>query len=209
MNVSAPSANDLVEFSPVPGLNQRMIEPDKQADVSDIALVAKHGDRDAFKRIFEHFSPRVSAYLVRLGANRDLAEDLVQDVFMLVWRRAYQFDARKAALSTWIYTIARNRWIDVLRREKRPELDADDPTMALPSAPRGDDTMEVIEASEQVRLAIAELPAEQAEMLKVFYFEDKSHTAIAEELGVPLGTVKSRLRLALNKLKGHFAGMDI
>ncbi|MEO1016294.1 MAG: sigma-70 family RNA polymerase sigma factor [Pseudomonadota bacterium] len=176
---------------------------------SDMKAVAGKRDRIAFKRIFDHFAPRVKAYLKRVGSGDEIAEDLAQETLLAVWRRAHQFDRSKAALSTWIFTIARNKRIDALRKEKRPEHDAEDPLRDEVSAPRGDDYVQFTQIQSIIREAVSTLPREQAELLKIFYFEEKTHTAIAEEYDIPLGTVKSRLRLALSKLRVALGGAEI
>jgi RNA polymerase sigma factor (sigma-70 family) len=170
---------------------------------ADIGAVAAHGDRAAFARIFAFYGPRVKAYLRRLGAEDAVAEDLTQDVMLAIWRRAQQFDRTRAALSTWVYTIARNKRIDALRRERRPDFDPEDPMLVgeAEMAPRGDHFAEAEQARRRVMQAVDQLPKEQAQLLRIFYFEEKPHSAIADELGLPLGTVKSRLRLALGKLR--------
>lgn len=170
---------------------------------SDIDAVAQRRDKAAFGRLFEYFAPRVKAYLRRQGANDDVADDLAQEVMVTVWRRAHQFDPTRAALSTWIFTIARNKRIDSIRRERRPELDPDDPSLQPSPSPRGDRHVEQQLVAEAIREAIEELPAEQAELLRIFYFEDRTQSAIADDLGIPLGTVKSRLRLAIGKLRAN------
>ena len=173
-----------------------------------MAAVAERRDRRAFRALFDHFGPRVKAYLLRLGADAATAEDVVQDVMLVVWHRAGQFDRRKAGLSTWIFTIARNRRIDVLRRERRPEIDPEDPALVRDPEDRADDLVETQQANGLLRRAVATLPDEQALLLKQAYFEDKSHSEIAAEFDLPLGTVKSRLRLALGKLRGALKDLD-
>lgn len=168
-----------------------------------IELVALHSDRDAFVELFRHFAPRVKSYLKGTKADEMQAEDLTQEVMLTVWRRAGQYDPRQASLSTWIFTIARNRRIDAIRREKRPEIDPNDPALV----PDGEDLPEDLVSRQQqgaaLREAIEELPGEQAQLLRLSYFEEKSHAEIAGELDLPLGTVKSRLRLAIGKLRGR------
>ena len=163
--------------------------------------VAAHRDRAAFVDLFQYFAPRVKAYLLKLGADQMTAEDLVQDVMLTVWHRAHLYDPKKAGVGTWIFTIARNRRIDVLRRERRPEIDPNDPLLVPSPEKPADQTLEAGRAARDLRQAVATLPEEQATMLRMAYFEDKSHSVIAAELAVPLGTVKSRLRLALGKLR--------
>jgi RNA polymerase sigma-70 factor (ECF subfamily) len=166
-----------------------------------LIAVAERKDRKAFIRLFEHFGPRVKSYLRRLGANDSEADDLMQEVMLTVWRRAEQFDYRKARASTWIFTITRNKRIDAIRRERRPELDPNDPAL-VPD--RDDDPSEALSASEwraAIQRAIKDVPEEQARLLRMSFFEDKTHDAIATELDMPLGTVKSRIRLAVAKLR--------
>jgi RNA polymerase sigma-70 factor (ECF subfamily) len=177
---------------------------------ADVRAVAELRDRAAFARIFAFYGPRVKAYLRRLGAEDAVAEDLTQEVMLSIWRRAHQFDRTRAALSTWVYTIARNKRIDSLRRERRPDFDPDDPALITEGdmAPRGDHYAEGEQAKRVVMKAVEQLPEEQAQLLRIFYFEEKPHSVIAEELGLPLGTVKSRLRLALSKLRVLLNGFN-
>ena len=175
---------------------------DKAAELAEfLRLVADERDRESFRRLFDHFSPRLRAYLRRLGAADPAAEELVQEVMLTVWRRAAQYDPRQAGVATWIFTIARNRRIDLLRRERRPEIDPHDPALT-PSEPAAPDSgVSAHEEEQAIRVAVDRLPKEQASLLRMAFFDDKSHSTIADELGLPLGTVKSRLRLALQKLR--------
>jgi len=166
-----------------------------------LTRVGRYRDRDAFAAVFRHFAPRLKSYLIRLGSSSDVAEELIQDVMLLVWRKAGQYDPDRAAASTWIYTIARNRRIDVLRRERRPELDSDDPLVETVEAPAGDAVIESRQNRTLLKEALAELPEEQAAVVTRSFIEDKSHSMIAEELDLPLGTVKSRLRLAFRRIR--------
>ncbi|MDX6750061.1 sigma-70 family RNA polymerase sigma factor [Geminicoccaceae bacterium 1502E] len=168
---------------------------------ADMRAVARSQDREAFRRLFDYYAPRLKAYLRRAGAAGDAAEDLAQEVMLTVWRRAWQFDPAKASLSTWVFTIARNKRIDALRRERRPDMQLDDPSLQPEPPPRGDNVTELFRMSQLVMRAVEDLPEEQSRLLKIFYFEEKPHGAIAEELGLPLGTVKSRLRLAMARLR--------
>ena len=177
---------------------------------TDLQSVAALRDRAAFARIFAFYAPRVKAYLRRMGAEDAMAEDLMQEVMLTVWRRADQFDRSRAALSTWIFTIARNKRIDAIRRDRRPDFDPDDPALVVEAddRTRGDVYAEAAQARHQVMRALGELPEEQSRLLRIFYFEEKPHSQIASELGLPLGTVKSRLRLALHKLRVLLNGRD-
>ena len=175
------------------------VSPGELADL--IEEIAGNRCRVAFRRLFEHFVPRVKSFARRGGASSQAAEDLAQEVMLTVWRRAELFDRRKAAASTWIFTIARNRRIDMIRRESRPEFDPEDPSLE-PSGPEpADEALQARVLELELRRAVADLPGEQAELMKRAYFEDRSHSDIAEELDLPLGTVKSRIRLAMRKLR--------
>jgi RNA polymerase sigma-70 factor (ECF subfamily) len=177
-------------------------EPDEnQVAVALIASIAAERDREAFKQLFRMFAPRVKAFARRSGAPAQVAEDLLQDVMLSVWRRAGQYDREKAAVSTWIFTIARNRRIDMLRRESRPDFDPEDPSLQSGPETPADDLVEARQRAQVLRRAVETLPQEQSELLRLAYFQDKSHGAIAEELNLPLGTVKSRIRLAMSKLR--------
>ncbi|MGB5094075.1 MAG: sigma-70 family RNA polymerase sigma factor [Parvibaculum sp.] len=166
-----------------------------------MTAIAMAGDRAAFAALFAHYAPRVKSYLRRLRMDERLAEDLAQDVMLTVWRKAAQFDAEKASVGTWIFTIARNRFIDIVRREKRPELDANDPLLMPEEPAQADKEMESRQIGDRVRAALVALPPDQAEVVTLSFLEGLPHTAIAERLGIPLGTVKSRLRLAFGRLR--------
>jgi RNA polymerase sigma-70 factor (ECF subfamily) len=170
-----------------------------------IEVIARSADRAAFAELFGHFAPRVKAYMIRLGADDRAAEDLTQETLLTVWRRAASFDRRQAGAATWIFTIARNKRIDLIRRERRPEIDPEDPALVPPPAGDAHDVLSAAEDEERVRRALGCLPAEQAEMLRLAFFEDLSHGRIAELRGMPLGTVKSRIRLALARLRSVLA----
>jgi RNA polymerase sigma-70 factor (ECF subfamily) len=165
-----------------------------------IVAIAERGDRQAFGTLFGHFAPRVKSYLLRLGASAEAAEELAQETLLIVWRRAGGFDPSRAAASTWIFTIARNLRFDALRREKRPTV-ADDPSDAAggPAAP--DTILAALQDETRIGRAVAELPADQARVVRLAFFADKPHSEIAAELDLPLGTVKSRLRLAMGRLR--------
>lgn len=166
-----------------------------------MARIASSRDKAAFAALFGHFGPRVKAYLMRSGSTPDSAEELAQEAMVMVWRKAESFDPSQASVSTWIFTIARNKRIDAYRRMNRPELDENDPAL-VPDAPTApDDAYADGEVSQAIRAAVETLPEEQAEMLRKAFFEDKAHSEIAAETGLPLGTVKSRLRLAIGRMR--------
>ncbi|MCA0317067.1 MAG: sigma-70 family RNA polymerase sigma factor [Proteobacteria bacterium] len=184
----------------------RRIGVDDGSDMRELlCAVGARRDIDAYERLFRHFAPRVKAYMAKSGGNSQQAEELMQETMIAVWNKAGRFDPSKGAVSTWIFAIARNLRIDAYRRERRPEFDPSDPAFVPDDAAPADTELDVREASEQLHHAIAALPAEQASMLKLSFFEDQSHSAIAARLNLPLGTVKSRMRLAFDKLRASLA----
>ena len=172
-----------------------------QAPELNALLVAVAADRDraAFGALFDHFAPRVKAYLLRLGASPALAEDLAQEALLSLWRKAHLFDPAKASAATWLFTIARNLRIDAIRRERRPELSPED--FMTEAEPMADDGMAQADDEARLRAALKQLPADQIQVVELSFFADKPHSQIAAELDIPLGTVKSRLRLAMARLK--------
>lgn len=178
-----------------------------RVEETDEALLARvaGGDRDAFARLFAAYAGKVKGYLLRLGAPGAVAEDLAQDAMVAIWRRAASFDAAKAKASTWIFVIARNAWIDKLRREKT-ELAYRAVTIVNEASEdeAPDDASVRGQTEEQVAAAMATLSEEQRQVVRLSFFEDQPHSEIAERLSLPLGTVKSRLRLALIKLRAHW-----
>ncbi|MEO3473681.1 sigma-70 family RNA polymerase sigma factor [Roseomonas sp. CAU 1739] len=165
-----------------------------------LAAIAMRGDRDAFAALFGHFAPRVKGYLLRMGLPDAQAEELAQETMLTVWRRAEQFDPATGGASAWIFTIARNLRVDAARRDRlapRIELMADQP----PPPPGADALMQSSQHADRVRQALARLPADQAEVVRLSFFDDRPHAEIERALGIPLGTVKSRLRLAMTRLR--------
>jgi len=178
--------------------------PDGPTLADCIVRIAQRGDRDAFACLFNHFAPRVKSYLMRLGAAPEAAEELAQETLLTVWRRAAAFDPGRAAASTWIFTIARNLRIDLSRRDGRvPASDAWPESNDSPARP--DEALSALEDKSRIGIAVASLPKEQAQVISLAFFADKAHSEIAGELGLPLGTVKSRLRLAMARLRGALA----
>jgi RNA polymerase sigma factor (sigma-70 family) len=178
-----------------------MPAPGAQVHARWLLAVAQDRDRTAFQALFGHFAPRVKAYLMRLGAPAAQAEDLAQEAMLSLWRKAHLFDPAKASAGTWVFTIARNLRIDAIRRERRPELNPDDPMLA-PDAERGaEEGLAAAEDEDRLRLALKTLPPDQVRVIELSFFADKPHSQIAAELEIPLGTVKSRLRLAMLRLR--------
>ncbi|MBZ9937906.1 sigma-70 family RNA polymerase sigma factor [Mesorhizobium sp. BR1-1-16] len=166
-----------------------------------IEAVGQRRDREAFARLFDHFAPRLKTYLMRAGANPGAAEDFAQEAMLTVWRKAALFDPARAGASTWIFTIARNLRIDAARREKLGQREPD--LTDQPDDPEQPDTILAgADDAARVNSALSALTAEQVRIVKLSYFHEKAHAEIARELGIPLGTVKSRLRLAIIRLRG-------
>ncbi|MCO5070207.1 MAG: sigma-70 family RNA polymerase sigma factor [Rhizobiaceae bacterium] len=165
--------------------------------------VAAAQDRTAFAALFAFYAPRVKAFMLRFGMTAPVAEDLAQETMLLVWKKAAYFDPSKAGVSTWIFTIARNLRVDRLRRESRPlaAVDILDPSDEPEAPVSGEAVVLTIEREERVRRALALLPSDQATVVKLSFFGEKAQSEIASELGIPLGTVKSRVRLAFGRLR--------
>ena len=166
------------------------------------ALVQRvHMDQDkaAFAKIFAHFAPRVKSFLMKGGSGETLAEECTQEVMAPLWQKAHLFDPTRASVSTWIFTIARNKKIDALRKQKRPE--PEDLPWGPEAEPDQADVIVLQQETERLAKAVAELPDKQRLLIEQAYFGDLSHSEIADETGLPLGTIKSRIRLALERLR--------
>ena len=174
-------------------------------DTALVLAIATRRDRAAFVALFQRYAPRLKAWFMRAGTAADRAEDLAQETMLAVWRRADSYDPGRAAVSAWIFTIGRNQRIDALRRLARPLPDADDPSMAPPEPVLPDAALDAAREEARLRAALHELPAEQAEVIRLAYYEDRPHVEIERVLGIPLGTVKSRLRLAMARLRARLA----
>lgn len=167
--------------------------------VAVMLAIRERQDTAAFARLFEHFAPRIKAFLIKSGASNTMAEDCAQDVMTTVWQKAQLFDPSRASVATWIFTIARNRRIDLLRKEKRPE--PEDLPWGPEPEPDQTDVLGLQQESKKLQDALIQLPEKQRILVERCYFGDMSHSEIATETGLPLGTIKSRLRLALEKLR--------
>jgi RNA polymerase sigma-70 factor, ECF subfamily len=184
---------------------------DAEAAADDLAglieAIAERQDRAAFAALFDHFAPRIKGYLMRSNASPGAAEELAQEALLTVWRKAAQFDRSRASASAWVFAIARNLRIDSARREQRAMLLDFDPSEEPDNPVAPDGNMLADERDEQVRQALAQLSAEQARVVRLSFFEGKPHADIADELELPLGTVKSRLRLAMKRLRELLDGL--
>ncbi len=166
-----------------------------------IGTIAERRDRAAFSELFAYFAPRVKAWMLRAGLNPTAAEELAQETMLMVWQKAHLFDPGRAGASAWIFTIARNLRIDAQRRERHPSDLMPDPSDDLDPPPQADRILAMAQQETRIRTALGLLPPEQADVIRKAFFEDKVHAEIEKELGIPLGTVKSRLRLAVGRLR--------
>lgn len=163
--------------------------------------ISERSDTDAFRELYGVYGPRVKSYMMRQGVEQQVAEDLAQETLLTVWRKAALYSGEKGSATTWIFTIARNLRIDRIRRET--------PFQSLPDAyaeeaspdPSPEAAASTGEIEVRVRAALAELPADQREIVTLAYIEGLSHSEIAQQLELPLGTVKSRMRLAYQKVR--------
>ena len=171
----------------------------RAAWVPQLTAVRDAKDTAAFAELFAHFGPRVKSFLMKSGASPDLAEECTQEVMVTLWRKAHLFDPAKASVSTWIFTIARNRKIDLLRKQRRVEPED------LPWGPEPDpdqaDAIGLQQETEKLGKAIAALPQKQRLLIEKAYYGELTHSEIAAQTGLPLGTIKSRIRLALDRLR--------
>lgn len=163
-----------------------------------IVAIGEGQDRASFAALFHHFAPRLKTSLSRMGLPASVAEDLAQETLLTVWRKAGQFDPERASAAAWVFTIARNLRIDTIRREFKAKGMALDPQEAC-STPEQD--LSTVQTEQRLRAAMTQMPGDQAELLRLSYFEEMSHAEIAKRLDLPLGTVKSRLRRAAAQLR--------
>ncbi len=166
-----------------------------------LLAIANDKDRSAFKSIYSYFSPRLKAFFLSQGTDRQLAEEIVQETMINIWRKAPQFNPQKASAATWIYTIARNRRVDMLRKINRPSPDFNDPAFVVDPQLDSSALVNKEQESRHLNKLITRLSEEQQAVLKLAFFQDKTHGDVAIELDIPLGTVKSRIRLALKRLR--------
>ncbi len=170
-----------------------------------IEAVATRQDREAFATLFEHFAPRIKTFMRRSGASEQAADEFAQEALLAVWSKARLFDPKSVGATAWIFTIARNLRIDVLRREKRAGRDHTvevDPEFHVDEGPQPDAGLAASQLEYRVRNALALLSEDQQRVVELSFFDEKAHAEIAQALRIPLGTVKSRLRLAMNRLRG-------
>jgi len=167
-------------------------------------------DEQAFADVYDYFAGRVKSFLIGKGMNEDSAEELTQEIMLIIWRRAESYDPDRAAASTWIFTIARNRHIDFLRGNQRVEVELDDEILELETTERDSQEkhVESEQAARRLADALEKLPQEQKQVMHLSYFRGQSHGAIAKWLDLPIGTVKSRIRLAMQSVRSQLTEQD-
>jgi len=166
-----------------------------------LQAVAQRQDREAFARLHAHFSPRLAAWLGKSGLSATQAEEVVQETMISVWRKASLYNPAMSGASTWVFVIARNLRVDMQRRRSNREMAPLEDWDQIDDSPTGEEILLTAERESKLRQAFSRLTPEQANVLEQAYFAEKPQSSIARELGVPLGTVKSRVRLALARLK--------
>jgi RNA polymerase sigma-70 factor (ECF subfamily) len=204
---SAMRDDDRPGFGSTP-IGPTPIEPSVRSEPNPaawIAAVAARQDRAAFAALFEFFAPRIKTMLMRQGAPADAAEEIAQETLVTVWRKAALFDPRRAAASAWIYTIARNLRVNRLRSDNRAKNYAAYEVIEAEGPEWPDGMLDITERQERVRVALDALPEDQVHVVRLSFFEGRPHGDIAALLDLPLGTVKSRLRLAMSRLR-HLLG---
>jgi RNA polymerase sigma-70 factor (ECF subfamily) len=165
--------------------------------------VAELADRHAFAQLFDHYAPRVKAYLIRSGSEACQAEEIAQETLLVLWRKAPLFDATQASVGTWLFTVARNLRVDRLRGQGAGAVHAQESELedVVDESLSVEERMHTAQLCARMQAVLRTMPVEQARVLRLCYFEDQPHTRIASTLGVPLGTVKSRMRAALAHLR--------
>ena len=181
------------------GVAAGVTAPDEFADL--VMAVATKRDRTAFARLFDFYAPRVYAYLLRLRLEPGVADELTQDVMTTLWQKAELFDRTKSSVGTWLFRIAHNRRIDVHRRSREDAVPEPRPTDTPDPSPAPDDSLDMSRREASIRVALRLLPEDQLDLIRLAFFEGLSHGDIASQTGLPLGTVKSRLRLAFSRLR--------
>lgn len=194
------------QAAPRNGTQQAVMErasADEQNWTALLIAVRDRQDKAAFAALFRHFAPRVKGFLMKSGMSAALAEECAQDVLATLWQKSHLFDPTRASVATWVFTIARNRRIDAARRAARPE--PEDLPWGPEAEPDQQEALEMAQETERLGAALALLPEAQRALIEKAYFGELTHTEIAAETGLPMGTIKSRIRLALDKLRAQLS----
>jgi len=179
--------------------------PEISEQTAWMIAVRDNRDRAAFSVLFDFFAPRLKGFVIRAGSSSEQAEEIVQDVMLTVWRKAASFDPHRAQVSAWIYQIARNRHIDIIRKERRPL--PDELETQAEAEPDSSQIIAIEQESTRLKTALGRLSAEQREMIEKAYLGELTHREISDQTGLPLGTIKSRIRLGLDRLRHELQGL--
>ncbi len=194
----AARPNQLAPYTHSPSKGDHMADLSEEELAGLITKIGANSDRHAFAEVFRHFAPRIKGFALKQSSDRTAAEELVQETMLAVWRSAKTYDYTKSSAATWVFTICRNKRIDLFRRRSRPEPELSEELEVAPTQYRA---VETSADFRRTREFMKNLPEEQAEVLALSFLEEKPHREIAAQLGLPLGTVKSRIRLALTSLR--------
>lgn len=175
--------------------------PTAEALIELVEAVSCRRDKQAFAILYRSYAPRLKTWLMRRGLTAGMAEDLAQETMIAVWRKASYYRPERAGVTTWIFRIARNHSIDHLRRVSNELKNSDNQAEPTETEATGEAFLMGVEREHLIRSALETLTPEQSQTIRLSFFEDKPHSEIAQELGLPLGTVKSRIRMALMRLR--------
>ena len=206
-SVSKASANSKEALSPAETPTAHTLTADDMAPL--IAAIAEQADRQAFAKVYKYFGPRVKSFLVSRGLPQATADDVLQEVMLAVWQKASSYDPAKAKLSTWVFTIARYKYIDRLRREGCRPTETADFDLHESENMLSDDEVLQEQRQDAVKAAIANLPPKQHSVIFLSFVKGLAHSEIAEQLNLPLGTVKSRIRRSFEQLREELVDMQL
>ena len=180
-------------------------EAEMSEQTKQLLAVRDRRDREAFAILFDYFAPRLKVFFMRSGCCASLAEEIVQDVMLILWRKSDQFDPHRAQASAWIYRIARNRHIDLVRKSNRPL--PEEMVDGQRTEPDAAQILALQQEAGKLRDALRKLNREQRDVIELAYLGELSHREISADTGLPLGTVKSRIRLGLERLRQELKGL--
>jgi len=206
-SANKPSGNLKEVSSRVKPPTARMLTEEEMTPL--IASIAEQGDRQAFAKVYKYFAPRVKSFLVGKGLTQAAADDVLQEVMLAVWQKASSYDRAKAKLSTWVFTIARYKYIDRLRREGCRPTETANFDMHESENMLSDDEVLQEQRQDAVQAAIANLPTDQHSVIFLSFVKGLAHSEIAEQLGMPLGTVKSRIRRSFAQLREELGDLQL
>ena len=187
-----------------------MVELGKNDMAGLVMAIAERRDRSAYGQVFDYFAPRVRSYLLGLKISPEQADDVLQEVMIAVWNKAGSYRPDKAAVSTWIFTIARNKHIDRIRREKHQfydSLEVEAVETEIAEHDVADEQVSVMQRKRAVQAALSKLPEDQMTVISMSFLKDMAHAEIATALDLPLGTVKSRIRLGFQRMRQELGDM--